>query len=93
MGAAALRYGSKQTPEGMRVKKRTSLKRGKRRAERLDNGVEREAKEGDTSFVPRRLVVEMNSMKAELDEMKEDQYSVTISLQFTQKELERVSGE
>lgn len=49
--AARPRRGSKRTAERRRVVRRTSAEREQRRAERLDDGAEIEAREGDISHM------------------------------------------
>lgn len=56
--AVARRRCSKQTPETMRVVRRVSDTREKKKAERLDESAEMEAREGDLSYVSRMAAVE-----------------------------------
>lgn len=93
MGTAAPRRGSGERPKAMRVVWRVRDESWKRRAERLDEGEEKEARERDLRYVPRLAAVEeSNSVNGELKNMKEDPYCRMLLLQLTQNKLERVNG-
>lgn len=91
VGTAGPQHGSKVAPKGMRVVRRTSGRRVKKREERLDDGVDMKARKGDTSCVPRMTVLEkLSSAKRERKKIRGNHYSLMVSFQLTQMKLERV---
>lgn len=62
---------------------------GERRIELLGNEVAAEAKENCSIYLPGMVPVErVNSLKGELEKLKEGHYCLMASLKLTQKELE-----
>lgn len=76
---AGPRRDTDKTPEGMRVVGRSVVKRGKKRAERLDGGANMEARDSDLRYVSRMVVVgELRSVKKKLRKIKDHHYSLII---------------